>query len=148
MRPKPHSAQSEPRTQDVLGSLFRIGDVRRLSLAGLHLVMAMRLFALFERAGRDPLVELSQRFGSVSAALAMVDLADQIGQCWPERYQSSRPCCLSMTPDEWTVSQLCSAVEAGSRGRFVAALDGFVRRDRHDRLFDAAVRIVAALPQT
>ena len=147
MRSKPHSAQSEPQAKDVLGRLFRVGDIRRLSLAGLHLVMAMRLFALFERAGRDPLEELSQRFGSVSAAIAMVDLADQIVQCWPERYHASRPCCLAMTPDEWTVAHLCSAVEAGSRARFVAVLDGFVRRDRHDRLFDAAVRIVAALPQ-
>ncbi len=147
MRPKPHSAPLGSQADDALARLSRLGDVRSLSLAALHIVMAMRLCALFERAGRDPVVELSQRFGSVSAAGAMLDLAGQVGLCWPERYHASRPCCLAMTPDEWTVAQLCKAIEAGSRKQFVAVLAGFVRRERHDRLFDAAARVVGALHQ-
>ena len=54
-----------------ISALARPHDVRGLSLTALHLVMAMRLCALFERADRDPVPDLARRYRSVEAACAV-----------------------------------------------------------------------------
>ena len=60
-----------------LEKLARPHDVRGLSLNGLHMVMAMRLCALFEQAGRDPVPDLARRFGL--HVLAVIDASAMAG---------------------------------------------------------------------
>lgn len=133
---------------DFTATLARLGrpqDIRALPLASLHLVMAMRLCAVFERAGRDPVPDLTQRYRSVEAAVAVYRLVRTIIGTWPERFTVNRPCCLAMSPDEATLAALVRSAAAGSRASFDAAVSGFVRSDRHERLFDVTVQAVAAL---
>jgi len=128
-----------------VGALKTLPDIRTQSLAAVHLVMSLRLCALFDQAGREPVAELAQRFGSVTAACAVLHLAGTLVRCWPDRYQAARPCCRGMTPDEWTLAEMARAAENCDRAGFEAALAGYVRTDRHEVLFDAALRAVAAL---
>ncbi|MEP7221665.1 MAG: hypothetical protein ABI673_03245 [Novosphingobium sp.] len=119
--------------------------LRSLPLPALHLVMAMRLCALFERADRDPLVELSTRLGNVSAAIAILAVVRSVVRCWPESYVAGRPCCLGMSPDEQTLAAMACTAQFGDRERFSATIEGFVRSDRHDQLFDRTVRAIASI---
>jgi len=128
-----------------IAALARPQDVRALSLTGLHIVMAMRLCALFEQAGREPVPELARRFRSVEAALAVLGLVDAITECWPEAVTVNRPCCMAMSPDEATIAAMARSATCGNSDAFADALSGFIRAERHDRLFEASVRAVAAL---
>lgn len=133
------------RFMETVRAMARPQDVRALSLIGLHTVMAMRLCALFERAARDPVPDLAQRYRSVETAVGVHDLVRAIIATWPEAFMVNRPCCLAMSPDEATLAELVRSTCLGDRARFDATIAGFVRSDRHDRLFDATVRAVALL---
>ncbi|MBF5090592.1 MULTISPECIES: hypothetical protein [unclassified Novosphingobium] len=133
------------RFAETVRALARPQDIRALSLIGLHVVMAMRLCALFERAARDPVPDLAQRYRSVEAAVGVHDLVRAIVATWPEAFMVNRPCCLAMSPDEATLAELVRSTGLGDRARFDATIAGFVRSDRHERLFDATVRAVALL---
>lgn len=125
--------------------LARVPDLRVQALAAAQLVMAMRLRPIFDYAERDTVAELAMRFGSVPAALAALALCEQLVAAWPATFALNRPCCVKLTPDEHTLVQMARAATAGDRAGFSALLDGFVRSSRHDRLFDATVRALAAL---
>lgn len=130
-----------------IAAMARPGDVRALSLPLLHVVMSLRLCALFDRAEREPLAELSTRFASVTAARAVLDLARTIRGVWPEPYVCARPCCMKMTPDETTLAALGRAALAGDPSAFVRRIDGFVRSDRHERLHGAMLAALTCLPR-
>jgi len=120
-------------------------DLRALNLATLHGVMAVRLCALFDRAQREPLAELAQRFRSFEAASAVLDLVREVSRTWPEPFVTGRPCCLAMTPDEATLAAMLRTAACGDRDGFGEVLAGFVRRSRHERLYNAALKAVATL---
>ena len=50
-----------------------------------------------------------------------------------------------MSPDERTFAAMARTATAGDRDGFSRILDGFVRADRHERLFAATLDAVAAL---
>lgn len=147
--PAPHARPAVPLAQDnhaaIIASLARPQDVRALSLTSLHTVMAMRLCALFERAGRDPVPDLAQRYRSVEAARAMHALARKVIRSWPDPFLVNRPCQLLMTPDEMTLAAMTRHAIAGDRPGFDDALAGFVRPERHGPLFEATQHAAALL---
>lgn len=144
---EPHVSASlgHPAFAATISRMSRPQDIRALSLAGLHIVTAMRLCAMFERAERDPLPDLARRYRSVEAAVSVHRLVRAVIETWPERFTVNRPCCLSMSPDEATLAGLVRHAAAGRREAFCAEIAGFVRAERHERLFDAAVQAVALL---
>lgn len=145
----PHAAPPDNAMQWLdLPLAARLPDLRNQSLAAIHLVMSLRLCALAEVAGREPLAALACRLGSVTAAQAVFDLTDRITRAWPDRFATARPCCPGMTPDEWTVAMLARAARQADRPGFAAVLDGFVRAERHDALFAATVAALAAIDAT
>lgn len=145
MQPSPSQPSTEQRFAAAIAELARPADIRALHLPVLHVVMTLRLCALFERAGRDPLAELSTRFGNISAARQMLRLAEMATRVWPERYMTARPCCTGMTPDERTMANLARAAMNGDRAAFGREITGFIKPDWHDPLYDQTVRTVAEL---
>lgn len=129
-----------------LAQLARPFDVRGLTLAGLHMVMAMRLCAMFDRANRDPVADLARRYRSIEAACAVHGLVQTIKQVWPEPFMVNRPCCHAMTPDEVTLSAMVRTARSADRDGFTQAVAGFVRSERHAALFESTVHAVALLP--
>ena len=135
------------RRSEILAELARPADLRALRLPVLHVVMTLRLCALFERAGREPLGELSTRFASVTAARALLDLSHEITAAWPEPYTCARPCCMGMTPDEITLAALVRAALHVDRAGFALQLDGLIKPNLHERIYQACLAAVAHLPR-
>lgn len=143
MNPMPLRIEAQQRFASTIAALAQPGDLRALSLAALHAVMALRLAALCERAGRERLAELSIRLGSVGAALALCSLIDAVVRVWPEPYRCSPPCCRALTPDERTVAACMGAAAQGDEAGFRAQIDGLVRPDRHGDFYARAVHAAA-----
>lgn len=140
------SGQSSTRYSMAIESLARPHDVRGLTLSGLHMVLAMRLCALFDQAERDPVPDLARRYRSIEAACAVHGLVQTIKQVWPEPFLVNRPCCLAMTPDEVSLAALVRNALAADRNGFGRVVDGFVRAERHGGLYEATVHAAALLP--
>ena len=139
--------QTEQRFAATIAALARPADLRALPLPAMHLVMAMRLCALFELAGREPLVELTRRFASVTAAEQVLALTRMVGRSWPQAFVVSRPCCLRLSPDERTLANIARAAMAGDRAACARELDGFVRPAWHDPVYDQLAQTVSQLSQ-
>ena len=141
------SSHSEPRFSAIIAALARPADVRALPLPAMHLVMAMRLSALFELAGREPIVELASRFASVTMAEQVLALTRLIDRSWPHAFVVSPPCCLRLSPDERTLANIARAAIGGDRAAFRREVDGFVRPAWHDPVYEQLAMTIAALYQ-
>ena len=138
-------AHSSSRRSAIIARLARTPHVGGLSLTALRTIAAFRVLAICSEAGREPLAEISMRFRSVCAAGTFLAFADAVGRTWPESVQFRRPRCPLLSPDEATLARLVDHASTGDRLGFGIVLDGFVRPDRHDALFSAAVAFAAAL---
>lgn len=131
--------------QAMVASLAVPLGVEKLSLRGLKTVAAIRVLALCSRAERDPLLELAHRFGCLATAKALIAFAQMAARFWPEDLLVLRPCCRLLSADEWTLAQLVDAAASGDRAPFARALDGLVRRERHEPLFDRSALLAGML---
>lgn len=107
-------------------------------------VHALRLIALHERMGRDPVPELSVRLGGVELAAKALILAQAIAATWPENVHVSRFCCRLLSHDEATIGAFIDAAARCDRRAFEAALEGLLRPERMHRLWDGALALVGA----
>ncbi|GAB4476106.1 MAG: hypothetical protein OHK0018_06930 [Erythrobacter tepidarius] len=133
-----------PSAQDIIARLAAPRRVETLGPIGGRFVHALRLIALHERLGRDPVPELAQRMGSVEIAAKALMLAQSISACWPENIHVSRFCCRLLSHDEVTIGGLVDAAARGDRDGFEDGLTGLVRPERWHRLWDGALALVAA----
>ncbi|WP_231889683.1 DNA-directed RNA polymerase subunit beta' [Erythrobacter neustonensis] len=111
---------------------------------GARFIHTLRLVALHERLGRDPVPELATRLGSVDVAAKALVLVQDIAAHWPENIAVSRFCCRLLSHDEATIGAIVDAAAQGDRRAFEAALDGFIRPERAHRLWDSALALAAA----
>lgn len=107
-------------------------------------VHALRLIALHERMGRDPVPELAVRLGSVEVAAKALMLAHAISASWPENIHVSRFCCRLLSHDEATIGAFVDAAAGADRTGFEAALTGLIRAERMPRLWEGALALTAA----
>jgi hypothetical protein len=114
-----------------------------MPIAG-RFIHALRLIALHERVGRDPVPELAARLGRVEVAARALILAQTISASWPENIHLSRFCCSLLSHDEATIAAFVEAAATGDRVGFEGALTGLVRADRIHRLWEGALSLAAA----
>lgn len=107
--------------------------------------MAVRILAVCSRIGKDPLPDLLHHLETVDRVRCFLAFADAVGTCWPDRVQVLRPCCALASPDEMTIAALVEAASMADRLAFSRQIEGLVRPDRQERLFDHAVRLAASL---
>jgi len=107
-------------------------------------IHALRLIALHERMGRDPVPELAVKLGGVEIAAKALILAHTIAAVWPENIHVSRFCCRLLSHDEVTIGAFVDAAAAGDRAGFEAAIAGLIRSDRAPRLWEAALALAGA----
>lgn len=105
---------------------------------------SLRLIALYRKAGRDPAAELAVRLESMCAAVHAMELSEAILHCWPEPVVVSRFCCDMLSHDELTIGRMIGAAAAHDRAEFARQLEGLLRAERIDILWDAAVQLVGA----
>jgi hypothetical protein len=131
-------------TRDIIAALASPPRVEALGSIGGRFVHALRLIALHDRLGRDPVPELALRLGSVEVAAKSLVLAQAISEGWPENIHVSRFCCRMLSHDEATIGAFVDAAARGDRRGFEDALAGLVRMDRMLRLWDGALALAAA----
>jgi hypothetical protein len=105
-------------------------------------VLAFRIVAVCGRLKHDPVEELTNQLGSIGSAKSFDQFARVVSAFWPDRVRVMRPCGTLLSPDEWTLAQLLDAGRDDDRRGFTAAIEGFIRTERHDPLFEEA-RLVA-----
>jgi len=128
----------------LLEALRRPPMASQFSAPAMTLVLSIRLMASCVKERRDPLADLACRLESIAAAKAVLDFAQGCARAWPETAAVNRPCCHALTPDEAVFAQMAEAAAAADRAAFAAVLDGFVRRERHERLYLLSQEAVAA----
>lgn len=124
--------------------LQRPARIDECDAIGARFIHALRLIALHERLGRDPVPELAVRLGSVAVAAKALILAQTIAATWPENITVSRFCCRLMSHDEATIGAFVDAAARGDRVGFEDALTGLIRPERMHRLWDSALALTAA----
>jgi hypothetical protein len=82
--------------QDVITALAVPPRIKALGPIAGRFIHAMRLIALHERVGRDPVPELALRLGGVEVATKALILSHAIAASWPENIAVSRFCCRLM----------------------------------------------------
>lgn len=130
--------------RSIVAALAAPPRVERLGPIAERFIHALRLIAVHERVGRDPVPELAARLGSVEVAAKALILAQAIAAAWPENIVVSRFCCRLLSHDEATIGAFVDAAAAGNRRGFEAALDGLVRADRAHRLWESALALADA----
>ena len=105
---------------------------------------SLRLIALHERAGRDPVPELATRLGGVDIAAKALALSQAITSIWPEDIHVSRFCCQFLTHDEATIAGLIACASQRDRAGFEAQVEGLIRPERIHRLWDGILALVAS----
>ena len=118
--------------------------IERLGPVAGRFIHALRLIALHERVGRDPVPELATKLGGVEIAAKALMLARTISAAWPENIHVSRFCCRLLSHDEATIGAFVDAAAMGDRMGFEAAITGLIRIDRAPRLWEAALALAAA----
>jgi hypothetical protein len=130
--------------RSIIAALAAPAQVEALGPIGGRFVHALRLIALHERMGRDPVPELAVRMGSVDVAAKALILAHAISACWPENIHVSRFCCRLLSHDEATIGTFVDAAATADRIGFEDALSGLIRTDRMPRLWEGALALAAA----
>jgi hypothetical protein len=140
----PHDRSPTAATRNIIAALAAPPRIEKLGPVAGRFIYALRLIAVHERVGRDPVPELASRLGSVDVAAKALILARAIAATWPENIAVSPFCCRLMSHDEATIGAFVDAGAAGDWRGFEAALDGLVRPDRAYRLWEAALALAAA----
>ena len=125
-----------------IAALARPPVLHALTAKAQTVVIAIRLCALSAREGADPLSALALQLQNCEAAFAVHELVRTVTRAWPERFAVGRACCQRLSPDEATLAKLIHANAARDRAEFSRAIDGFVRHDRHEALWDACTHAV------
>ncbi len=126
-------------------TIAQLAEPLRMQLVGpvaARFLYSLRLIALHDRARLDPLPELATRLGSVETAAKAFALSQVISATWPENIHLSRYCCDLLSHDEATIGALVDAVCQRNRPAFEAAIEGLIRPDRTERLWDAILALV------
>lgn len=118
--------------------------VSELTALEQHFVFSLRLIAVYRRAGRDPLAELTTRLGSVTVAVKALQLVENMAQAWPEPVQLRRCCCQIASHDELTMAAVVGAAAWARRELAEEALSGLLRPERIESIWAAALELVAA----
>lgn len=139
-----HRRTPSASARDVIAALAAPPRVEALGPFAGRFVHAMRLIALHERMGRDPVPELAARLGSIEVAAKALILAQIITACWLEPIHVSRFCCCLMSHDEATIGAFVDAAAEADRAGFEAALTGLISAERMHRLWEGALALTAA----
>jgi hypothetical protein len=139
-----HQPTPSATARDTIAALARPPRTETLGPIGGRFIHALRLIALHERVGRDPVPELAVRLGGVELAVKALILAHAISANWPENIHVSRFCCRLMSHDEATIGAFVDAAARGDRLEFEEAVAGLIRAERMPRLWESALALAAA----
>ena len=140
----PRNNPVSTRSRAIIADLAAVPRINSLGPIAARFVYSLRLIALHDRAKRDPIPELAIRLASVETAAVAFQLAQTISATWPDAIHVSRFCCCAISHDEATVGAMLDAATDRDRAAFDGVLQGLVRPDRIEALWDASLALVVA----
>lgn len=140
----PHSRSTSSAAAATIARLAEVPCVDGVTPIAARFIYSLRLIAVHQRAGRDPVAELAVRLGSFDVAAKSLAFAQTICTVWPENITVSRFCCRLMSHDEASIAALVEAATDRERSRFDQTITGLIRTDRFARMWDAAQDLVMA----
>jgi len=140
----PQSRSTSSAAADTIAQLATVPCVDGVNPIAGRFIYSLRLIAVHQMAGRDPVAELAVRLGSFDVAAKSLAFAQTICAVWPENITVSRFCCCLMSHDEASIAALVEAATDRERPRFDNTVAGLIRSDRIPRIWDAAQDLVMA----
>lgn len=140
----PSSPSPSAAIRQTIAALAQPPRIGTLAPIAAEFVRALRLVALCDRAGRDPMPELAARLGGVEIAARALLLSKAIAGSWPEAILVARPCCSLLSHDEATVGAMVGAAARGDRSGFEAAISGLIPRESTHPLLEATLAFLKA----
>lgn len=134
---------TEPRTATI-AKLSETPRLQSLDPIAARFIYSLRLIAVHQRAGRDPVPELATRLASVGVAAKALALSQTLAAVWPENLHVSRFCCCKLTHDEATIGAAVQAAGARDRPAFERSVYGLLRPERTERLWGDVLGLVEA----
>ncbi len=119
-------------------------DMSGFQPIAIRFLLSLRLIAVHRQSQRDPVPELTAKLGSVSVAIASLEMVETMARLWPEPIQVGRLCCQVLTHDEAMLAAAIEAADKRDRDAFEAELSGFLRPSRIDVLWEQTVSLIAA----
>lgn len=120
---------------ELISVMIRPRDVRQLSMAAMHAVMALRLCVICHKVGRNPMDDLIQRFGNPLAVRHFRFVFEAIGTAWPDPFTISRPCCPLLSPDEAMFADMMTSVARRDRAAFDSVTHEMHGSDAREALY-------------
>lgn len=127
-----------------IAGLAQPGTIETLGPIAARFVYSLRLIALHQRVRRDPVPELASRLNSINVAAKSLALSQTVSSVWPENIHVSRFCCTRLSHDEATIAAAIDAAADRHYASFVAAIEGLIRPERAERLWDDVLQLVEA----
>ena len=132
------------RFAEQVAALQEVPRIADLHPVAARFIYSLRLVAAYKRAKRDPAAELANRLGSIQTAIKALQFVETVGHAWPEPVLVQRFCCGCLSHDERTLGAMLDAAWNNDRAAFTEQLDGLVRSERIDRVWDDALQLVMA----
>jgi hypothetical protein len=129
----------------LLDQLIRTPTMAMLSPDDARLAIALRIWVVARKTGREPMGLVSARLGSAEAAAHLHLLMEEIGAAWPEPFCVSPPCCIRLSHDEATAVEMIGIGRRRNRPAFDRLLADLLPPDARERLYATAARLASIL---
>ena len=129
---------------DWIANLKEPGKLCDLSPIAQRFVSSLRLVAVYHKAGRDPVSELTLRMGSMTVAVRALQLIESFAHVWPDPLQVRRCCCQLLSHDEMTVAAALQAATDGERYAFEHQLADMLPDEARESVWASAIEYVTA----
>ena len=129
---------------DWIAKLQEPPKISDLSPLAQRFVFSIRLIAVYRKAGRDPVSELTARLGSLTVAIKALQLVEVLAHAWPDPVQVRRCCCQIASHDELTMSAALQSVADGDHNAFDQQLSDLIPREVRDAIWTSASELVIA----
>lgn len=107
-------------------------------------IYSLRVVAVYRKAGRDPLAELTSQLGSITVAVKLLQLVESLAHVWPDSVQVRRWCCQMLSYDEHTMARALEAIAESNGDAFNDQLADLLPSDARKTIASAASELIVA----
>ena len=130
-------------TRGAAGWIARLhvpATVNDLSPIAQRFIFSLRVVAVYRKAGREPLAELTSRLGSITVAVKSLQLVESMAHVWPEPVHVQRCCCQILSHHELTIARALEAIAENN----VDGFDALMPSDTRKTIANAAGELIVA----
>jgi len=130
-------------TRGAAGWIARLhvpATVNDLSPIAQRFIFRLRVVAVYRKAGREPLAELTSRLGSITVAVKSLQLVESMAHV----VHVQRCCCQILSHHELTIARALEAIAENNVDGFDAQLADLMPSDTRKTIANAAGELIVA----